>query len=104
MRQIEEVAAKTSILAYDKDVVKNTTDLAAQITAKCECEIQHLPAIQSFILHYQDGNHLPATEFLSIEGIVVAEEDEVVGPPDDPPEPNENETTRFIVRVLNKKS
>ena len=99
MRQLEEVAAKTSILAYDKDVVKNTTDLAAQITAKCECEIQHLPAIQGFILHYQDGNHLPATEFLSIEGIVVAEEDEVVGPPDDPPEPNGNETTRFIVRV-----
>jgi len=96
MRQLEEVAAKTSILAYDKDVVKNTTVLAAQITATCECEIQHLPAIQSFILHYQDGNHLPATEFLSIEGIVVAEEDEVVGPPDDPPEPNVNETTRFI--------
>ena len=44
----------------------------------CQCQVDHLPSIEGFILHYPDGNHLPATKFLSIKGIVLA--DEVVEP------------------------
>ena len=49
----------------------------------CQCQVDHLPAIEGFILHYPDGNHLPATTFLSIKGIILADEDYVVTPPVD---------------------
>ena len=83
MRWLEYEAAKTSILLYDSNEVLNITDLKREVKNLCKCKVDHLLAIEGLILHYTDGNHLPANQFLSLKGIVVADEDSVVEPPDD---------------------
>ena len=83
MRELEDEVAKNSILLYDKDEVQNVTSLEEEVRQMCQCQVDHLPSIEGFILHYPDGNHLPATKFLSIKGIVLADEDYVVEPPGD---------------------
>ena len=83
MPDLEEGVTKNSILLYDKDEVYNVTILEDEIKEMCKCHVDQLPAIEGFILHYPDGNHLPATKFLSIKGIVLADEDHVVEPPGD---------------------
>ena len=98
MREVEEEVAKNSILLYDKDEVQNITSLEQEVKEMCQCKVDHLPAIEGFILHYPDGNHLPATKFLSIKGIVLADEDHVVAPPDD--EIDEEERMIPLVRIL----
>ena len=86
-REVEESAAKSSILMYDEDVVnqvyQDATKLMEKIKDKCKCQIEHLPGVQSFILHYEDSAHLPASTFSDMLGIVYAGEDEIVLPPDD---------------------
>ena len=82
-REIEEDAAKNSILMYDPDIVEDIKELEAKIQKICDCNIEHLPSIQSFILHYKDSAHLPASHFSSLPGIIFSNEDEIIMPPDD---------------------
>ena len=98
MTGLEEEVTKNSILLYDKDEVHNVTSLEDEVKEMCKCQVDHLPAIEGFILHYPDGNHLPATKFLSIKGIVLADEDHVVAPPDD--EIDEEERMISLVRIF----
>ena len=98
MTGLEEEVTKNSILLYDKDEVHNVTNLEDEVKEMCKCQVDHLPAIEGFILHYPDGNHLPATKFLSIKGIVLADEDHVVEPPGD----EIVEEERLISRMVRK--
>ena len=86
-REVEEAASKNSILIYDEDIVKqeyqDATKLVEKIKDICTCDVEHLPGVQSFILHYEDNAHLPASTFKDIPGILYSGEDEVVMPPDD---------------------
>ena len=82
-REIQEDAAKNSILMYDPDIVKDIIKLEAEIQKICQCKIEHLASIQSFILHYKDSAHLPASTFSSLPGIIFSNEDEIIMPPDD---------------------
>ena len=51
-----------------------------KVKSICECEVEHLPSVQSLILHYKDSAHLPASAFSFIAGIVYADEDEMIMP------------------------
>ena len=86
-REVEEVASKNSILIYDEDVVKqeyqDATKLVEKIKDICKCDVEHLPGVQSFVLHYEDKAHLPASTFKDIPGILYSGEDEIVMPPGD---------------------
>ena len=68
--EFEEDPAKNSILLYDLDVDEDIEELEAEIQKICQCKIEHLPAIQSFILHYKNSAHLPASTFSSLPGII----------------------------------
>ena len=81
--EFEEDPAKNSILLYDLDNVEDIKELEAKIQKICQCKIEHLPAIQSFILHYENSAHLPASTFSSLPGIIFSNEDEVIMPPDE---------------------
>ena len=81
--KFEEDPAKNSILLYDLDNVEDIKELEAKIQKICQCKIEHLPAIQSFILHYENSAHLPASTFSSLPGIIFSNEDEVIMPPDE---------------------
>ena len=87
-REIQEDAAKNSILMYDPDIVK---DIKAEIQKICNCKIEHLPSIQSFILHYKYSAHLPASTFSSLPGIIFSNEDEIIMPPDNKIEDDDDE-------------
>ena len=100
MTGLEEEVTKNSILLYDKDEVHNVTSLEDEVKEMCKCHVDHLPAIEGFILHYPDGNHLPATKFLTIKGIILADEDHVVEPPGD--EIIEEERLILLVRKPNE--
>merc|ERR1712165_586979 len=80
MRAIKDEGAKNSILMYDPKTVGHTyndiSELVAKVKSICECEVEHLPSVQSLILHYKDSAHLPASAFSFIPGIVYADEDE----------------------------
>ena len=86
-REVEEIAAENSILMYDKDIVNQEYQDAAKLMEKikdiCKCQIEHLPGVQSFILHYEDSAHMPASTFRDIPGITYAGEDEIILPPGD---------------------
>ena len=86
-REVEEVASKNSILIYDEDIVKqeyqDATKLVEKIKDICKCDVEHLPGVQSLVLHYEDKAHLPASTFKDIPGILYSGEDEVVMPSDD---------------------
>ena len=86
-REVEEVASKNSILIYDEDIVEleyqDATKLVETIKDICKCNVEHLPGVQSFVLHYKDSAHLPASTFKDIPGILYSGEDEIVMPPDD---------------------
>ena len=91
MRALEKEAAKTSILEYNTDKVKDIVATISQIKSICDCKVKHLPKVHGLILTYKSANHLPAKTFLSIKGIEVAEEDKSIGLPDDPvPDESEN--------------
>ena len=94
MREMEEDAAKNSILLYDKDEVSNVTSLQDQVEALCQCQVDHLQAIQGFILHYENRTHIPAEQFLSIKGIVLTDEDHIIMPPNDEIKDSSNEESR----------
>ena len=81
--EFEEDPAKNSILLYDLDNAEDIEELEAEIQKTCQCKIEHLPAIQSFILHYENSAHLPASTFSSLPGIIFSNEDEVIMPPDE---------------------
>ena len=69
----------------------------------CQCEVKHLANIHSLILSYPNSTHLPASTFSSIHGIVVAEEDEAIGLPDDPlPEPGDRTFPRVRLQLQSK--
>ena len=82
-REIEEDCKRNSILMYDPDIVEDIRELEAEVQKICNCKIEHLPSIQSFILHYKDSAHLPASTFSSLPGIIFSKEDEIIMPPDD---------------------
>ena len=102
-REVEEGAAKNSILMYDEDVVnqvyQDATKLMEKIKDMCKCQIEHLPGVQSFILHYEDNAHLSASTFKDILGIVYAGEDEIVLPPDDE-DNGEADEDRMLTEVI----
>ena len=98
MEEIQEEVARTSILIYDEQEIDDVDETVSEIEAICKCEVQHLSHIQGFILHYTESNHLPASTFLNITGIVDAEEDEVVGPPNDPPVDEEDREFTLVSR------
>ena len=102
MRAIKDEVAKNSILMYDPKTVGHTyndiSELVAKVKSICECEVEHLPSVQSLILHYKDSAHLPASAFSFIAGIVYADEDEMIMPPDDEDE-GDDEKDRFISEV-----
>jgi len=102
MEEIQEEVARTSILIYDEQEIDDVDETVSEIEAICKCEVQHLSHIQGFILHYTESNHLPASTFLNITGIVDAEEDEVVGPPNDPPVDEEDREFTLDSRQSNR--
>merc|ERR1719295_2068073 len=83
IRASKDEAAKNSILMYDKDEIEGVETLITEVKKLCQCEIDHLSTIQGLILHYKNASHLPASDFLSIKGIVLTDEDEAVAPPHD---------------------
>ena len=83
IRASKDEAAKNSILMYDKDEIEGVETLITEVKKLCQCEIDHLSTIQGLILHYKNSSHLPASDFLSIKGIVLTDEDEAVAPPHD---------------------
>ena len=103
MRAIKDEVAKNSILMYDPKTVGHTyndiSELVAKVKSICECEVEHLPSVQSLILHYKDSAHLPASAFSFIAGIVYADEDEMIMPPDDEDE-GDDEKNRFILHCF----
>ena len=103
MRAIKDEVAKNSILMYDPKTVGHTyndiSELVAKVKSICECEVEHLPSVQSLILHYKDSAHLPASAFSFNAGIVYADEDEMIMPPDDEDEGNDDEADRYISEV-----
>ena len=80
---METSAKRTSILLYDNGVVGNVTQIEEEVKALCQCDVEHLPTIETLVLHYHETAHLPAEEFLAIKGIVLVDEDKVIMPPDD---------------------
>ena len=98
-REIEEDCKRNSILMYDPDIVEDIKELESEIQKICKCKIEHLPGIQSFILHYKDSAHLPASTFSSIPGIIFSNEDELIMPPDDEIEDAEDERMAMDVRI-----
>ena len=98
-REIEEDCKRNSILMYDPDIVKDIKELEAEIQKICKCKIEHLPSIQSFILHYKDSAHLPASTFSSLPGIIFSNEDEIIMPPDDEIEDADDERMTMDVRT-----
>ena len=63
MREVEEEVAKNSILLYDKDEVQNVTSLEQEVKEMCQCKVDHLPAIEGFILHYPDVSIINPQKF-----------------------------------------
>ena len=102
MREMEEDAAKNSILLYDKDEVSNVTSLQDQVEALCQCQVDHLQAIQGFILHYENRTHIPAEQFLSIKGIVLTDEDHIIMPPNDEIKDSSNEEEESRVKEVSE--
>ena len=98
MRSIEEDAATKSILEYDSSAIEDIEMTISDIQKICQCGVKHLANIHSLILSYPNSTHLPASTFTSINGIVVAEEDEAIGLPDDPL-PGPGDRTIASVRV-----
>ena len=80
---METSAKRTSILLYDNGVVGNVTQIEEEVKALCQCDVEHLPTIETLVLHYHETAHLPAEKFLAIKGIVMVDEDHVIMPPDD---------------------
>ena len=103
MRAIKDEVAKNSILMYNPKTVGHTyndiSELVAKVKSICECEVEHFPSVQSLILHYKDSAHLPASAFSFIAGIVYADEDEMIMPPDDEDEGDDDEADRYISEV-----
>ena len=97
--KFEEDPAKNSILLYNQDIVEDIEELEAEIKKICQCNIEHLPAIQSFILHYKNSAHLPASSFSSLPGIIFSNEDEVIMPPDDDEEKKEMDVRICIFQI-----
>ena len=83
LKDLETSAKRTSILLYDNGIVGNATQIKEEVKALCQCDVEHLPAIEIFVLRYHETAHLPAEEFLAIKGIVLVDEDHVIMPPDD---------------------
>ena len=109
-REMEDEAAKNSILMYDPEIIyQNIKGLEGSIQEICNCTIEHLASIQSFILHYEDSAHLPASTFSSLPGIIFSNEDEIILPPDDETDDPDNRmvidvrTYRFQLIELNNK-
>ena len=80
---MENSAKRTSILLYDNGIVGNVTQIEEEVKALCQCDVEHLPTIETLVLHYHKTAHLPAKEFLAIKGIALVDEDRVIMPPDD---------------------
>ena len=99
LRELEDSAGKQSILLYDNEIVENVTRIEAEVKELCQCDIEHLPSIETFVLHYPNSNHLPAEEFLMIKGIILVDEDHVIMPPDDQIG-NANLTSTIVRRIL----
>ena len=97
--EFEEDPAKNSILLYDLDNVEDIKELEAKIQKICQCKIEHLPAIQSFILHYKNSAHLPASTFSSLPGIIFSNEDGVIMPPDEE-DRDKRESRRAVVACI----
>ena len=83
LRDLENSAKRTSILLYDNGIVGNVTQIEEEVKALCQCDVEHLPAIETLVLNYHETAHLQAKEFLAIKGIVLVDEDHVIMPPDD---------------------
>ena len=75
---IEEKAAKKSIAWYDKSKVDDTHALMLKVKEACNCEIEHLESIGSFVLTYASADHMAASKLLQIPHITHAQEDHVI--------------------------
>ena len=58
MRAMEEDVSRRSIVLYDKAAVDDIETLASDVREECQCEVEDLPHIEAFILHYPDGNQV----------------------------------------------
>ena len=77
-------------------MVDNIAQMEEEVTALCQCDVEHLRSIETFVLHYHNSTHLPAEEFLTIKGIILVDEDHVIMPPDD--QIGDDNLTSIIVR------
>ena len=55
---MEEDVSRRSIVLYDKAAVDDIETLASDVREECQCEVEDLPHIEAFILHYPDGNQV----------------------------------------------
>ena len=69
---------RKSIIIYDKDKIQSVETLKRKIKEICQCKIESLPTMETFILHYANATHLPAETFLKIKGVEFAHEDEMI--------------------------
>ena len=87
---IQEDVLRNSILLYDSEKIEDFKTFKANVSNKCQCKVEDLSHIQVLVLHYSTPSHEPASSFLKINGIVMASEDEVILPPADTINPQQN--------------
>ena len=93
---------RKSIIIYDKDKIQSVETLKRKIKEICQCKIESLPTMETFILHYANATHLPAETFLKIKGVESAYEDEMIVM--DPDESEEIEVKKNFILKLEKGS
>merc|ERR1711936_559733 len=76
LRELEEDAAKNSIVTYDKQAVEaegNITALEGAVREACQCEVERLESIGVFILHYTSAEHMSSSDIKKVPGIIHAD-------------------------------
>ena len=68
------------MLTYNKNVMtRSVSDIEEDVKKICtDCQVTRLDAAGALIVKFNDGNHPPASDFKSIEGVTSAAEDSVV--------------------------
>ena len=82
MAELREIAAKNTIVTYNKHDLKEAGGIEAfksQLKETCQCELEHLESIGAFVLHYESADHMSAAELkMRVRHVAHASEDLVV--------------------------
>ena len=82
LAELREIAAKNTIVTYNKHDLKEAGGIEAfksQVKETCQCELEHLESIGAFVLHYESADHMSAAELkMRVRHVAHASEDLVV--------------------------